>query len=501
MLICFLRVFNTQVLKYQKRRNNSMTETKIEVIRRPIHRVRQMTVEELKTLQLPLEIEGDTIVIEQGLRGWKLKEPVQLSLSKVLAAKEKGLVAYILRAFLSERPSFIPFVFNNQTIIKMARHFLRHCSGSIHTCYTYTVNVQKYAAWLGYSPDLIIQDLKPIGSIPDPERVQNHSGYLNDYLAVLQDEGLKPGTVNSCIKAVKTFYRTNGVKIELMEPLSRRVTYKDRAPKPEELMKLMEISNLRDKVIISCLALGAFREETLSKLQYRHVKEDLEKNRVPLHVHIEADITKGKYHDYDTFLGAEAATYLKLYIEQRRKGSADKRNPPETITEKSPLIRDATSHKPRGIGSKQIRKIVHQLYIEAGLIKQRNGRMYDLRVHSLRKYFKTQLLALGVQPDYVDYMMGHTIDTYHDIQSLGIDKLRNVYAASGLAIRRKTQINKVEALKEIIRAWGMNPEQLLTRDALSEGAITHKTAEDYENHQLQILGRQLKQLIQQETSV
>ena len=97
--------------------------------------------------------------------------------------------------------------------------------------------------------------------------------------------------------------------------------------------------------------------------------------------------------------------------------------------------------------------------------------------------------------------MGHTVDTYNDIQSLGIDKLRNVYSASGLAIRKKTEVSKVEALKEIIRAWGMNPEQLLTRDALSEGAVTHKTADEYENYQLQILSRQLKQLIKQETSV
>ena len=127
--------------------------------------------------------------------------------------------------------------------------------------------------------------------------------------------------------------------------------------------------------------------------------------------------------------------------------------------------------------------------------------MYDLRVHSLRKYFKTQLLALGVQPDYVDYMMGHTVDTYHDIQSIGIDKLRNAYASSGLSIRQKTQISKIETLKEVIRALGMNPEQLLTRDALTEGAIAHKTTEDLENHQLQILSSQLKQLIHKEASV
>jgi hypothetical protein len=106
--------------------------------------------------------------------------------------------------------------------------------------------------------------------------------------------------------------------------------------------------------------------------------------------------------------------------------------------------------------------------------------MYDLRTHSLRKYFKTQLLTLGIQPDYVDYMMGHTVDTYHDIQSLGIDALRNIYASSGLAIKRKIQVSKIDTLKEIIRAWDMNPEQYLTRDALAEGAITHKHQEDTE---------------------
>ena len=40
------------------------------------------------------------------------------------------------------------------------------------------------------------------------------------------------------------------------------------------------------------------------------------------------------------------------------------------------------------------------------------------------------------------------------------------------AIRAKLKVSKVDALKEIIRAWGMNPEQLLTRNALAEGAIT-----------------------------
>jgi len=473
-----------------------MTAEIIQAIPQPVLRTRQLTVDELKSLQLPIDIKGDTIIIERSLRGWKLRQPVTLDLDKVLAAKEKGLITYVLSAFICERPQLIPFVFDNQSILKMARHYLRHCSGSLHSSVTYISAVQKYSIWLGYNPDLITQDVKPIGNIPDPQRVQNHCGYLNDYLAELQDEGLKPGSVNNAIKGVKTFYRVNGIKVELAEPLSRRLTYKDRAPRPEELAKLLDIANLREKVIITMLALGAFREETLSKLKYQHIREDLESGNIPIHVHVEADITKGKYHDYDTFIGAEAALFLKLYIEQRKRGT--QKLLPETITDDSPLIRDETANHTKSIGSKQIRKLVHQLYLQAGLIKQPKGRMYDLRVHSLRKYFKTQLLALGVQPDYVDYMMGHTVDTYHDIQSIGIDKLRNVYASSGLSIRPKTQVSKIDALKEIIRAWGMNPEQLLTKNALSEGATTYKTQADLENHQLIALSDQLRQLIRQE---
>jgi integrase len=466
-----------------------------EAIQQPMMRTRYLSVEELKTISFPMIIQGNQIIIERGLKNSKLKHPVTLSLEKVLAAKEKGLIAYILNAFISERPALMQFVFDNQSILKMARHFLRHYSGSLKSCYTYTANMEKYATWLGSSPDLIINDIKTVGNISDPTRVQNHSGFLNDYLAELQDQGLKPGAVVNYIKIVKTFYHVNGVKVELSEPLSRRVTYKDRSPTAEELTKVLDIANLRGKVMVSMLALGAFREETLSKLKYRHVKEDIENNRVPIHVHVEAEITKGKYGDYDTFLGAEAAQYLRLYIDQRKNGS--RRTKPENMTNESPLIKDETKATPRSITSKQIRYVVHQLYVKANLVKHCNGH-YDLRVHSLRKYFKTQLLALGVQPDYVDYFMGHTLDTYHDIQSIGIEKLRNVYSAAGLAIRPKTQISKLEQIKEMVRALGMNPEQVLAKDALSAGAITVKESED---QQITVLRKQLKELILAEASV
>lgn len=47
----------------------------------------------------------------------------------------------------------------------------------------------------------------------------------------------------------------------------------------------------------------------------------------------------------------------------------------------------------------------------------------------------------------------------------------------------------------------MNPEQVLARDALMDGAATYTNPEDHQKHQLVVLRNKLKQLIRQEASV
>ena len=50
----------------------------------------------------------------------------------------------------------------------------------------------------------------------------------------------------------------------------------------------------------------------------------------------------------------------------------------------------------------------------------------------------------------------------------------------------------------MVRALGMNPEQVLTKNVLADGAITIKENED---NQLAVLRKQLKELILAESSV
>ncbi len=53
----------------------------------------------------------------------------------------------------------------------------------------------------------------------------------------------------------------------------------------------------------------------------------------------------------------------------------------------------------------------------------------------LAKVLQDPVGPLGVPADYIEYMMGHTISTYHDVQMKGVEFLRNIYAASGLSIK------------------------------------------------------------------
>ena len=125
--------------------------------------------------------------------------------------------------------------------------------------------------------------------------------------------------------------------------------------------------------------------------------------------------------------------------------------------------------------------------------------MYTVRTHSLRKYFRTQMSSSKVNNDIIKYFMGKTIDTYEDVQSLGIETLRNLYVSAAIHIRPKTKTNRIEQLKEIIRSWGDNPEEILTKDALLRGNIT-ETEDQNNDHQLSILAEQLKQIIKEEVS-
>lgn len=442
--------------------------------------------------------EGCTVMLEFGLTGRRLSQPVLIELKPDTPRRDFDLINYVATALAGLQPKFIPWLVESPALMRLAAHLRRHRTSSPGTLRQYANKLSRFCSWVGETPDKLVNQCFTDEGIVDQKAVKRLTRLLDEYAGELQARGLTPSTINTYMHAIRTLLRVNEVEVPRIPKPMKRVVYHDRAPRPEELLRMLEVADLRGKVIVSCLALGGFRTGTLARLKYYHVKDDLERNLVPLHVHVEADITKGKYRDYDTFLGWEAVEYLQLYLESRRLGSPCGKIPPETITDESPLISSLHSKTPKTVTVHQIYRVVHNLYLKAGLIKRGNPKRYVLRPHSIRKYFRTQLAAHGVPRDYVEYMMGHAISTYHDIRMKGIEHLRQVYSASGLSIKPRTKIDRVEMLKEIIRAWGMDPERILVKEALAEPHRIYATAIGREEERVRQLSQALKEMLRRE---
>jgi hypothetical protein len=60
-------------------------------------------------------------------------------------------------------------------------------------------------------------------------------------------------------------------------------------------------------------------------------------------------------------------------------------------------------------------------------------------------------------------MIEHPVDTYHDIQSQGVEFLRNIYTKGGLAIRLQSKLSKLDIMKEFARAQDWMRKRSLRR--------------------------------------
>jgi len=414
--------------------------------------------------------------------------------SNSLPLREKKAREYIVNSFNGKMSSLIPFALQNESILKLASYLLKYTTGSKHTLYQYVFGVHRFCNWMGKNPDSIIKD-----ALSSKSNVDLYIVKIDDFIGDLQAEDIALGTINNHVKGVKALFRVNGIGLMLPYRVPKSIRYPDRSPTPEELARIIDIADLRDKVIVSLLALSGVRIGTLTKLQYRHVKLDLESGIVPVHMHIEAEITKGKYHDYDTFIGSEGVEYLKAYLRARRvgnerlEGGRKRGMPTEEIVDSSPLIRNEHQTIVAPISPGTVHYAVQGLYHRAGLIERCGRARYDLRAHSIRKYFRTQLGAISTIPtDYIEYMMGHTISTYNDIKMKGVEFLRNLYASSGLSVRPKTRLSKVEQLKMFIESLGLNPNEVLSKDAL---VTPHRTVVESEQRKIEVLNQTLKQAI------
>ena len=138
--------------------------------------------------------------------------------------------------------------------MKIAKNLLNYTTGSNDTLYQYVFGVNRFCKWLNKNPDDVIREI-----VLDNTRIDGYIQYIDNFIGDLRAEKLAPGTINNYVKGMKALFRVNGINLAFPHRLSKRVKYPDRSPKPEELSKVMDYANVKEKAVVSILALSGMR--------------------------------------------------------------------------------------------------------------------------------------------------------------------------------------------------------------------------------------------------
>ncbi|MBM4401138.1 MAG: hypothetical protein FJ045_04220, partial [Crenarchaeota archaeon] len=85
-----------------------------------------------------------TVTFTESSQGYKLRSPLTLSLPDAENAADRKLQQYIIDTLLGRMPSLLVLTFENASTINLAKHLLRHRTGSTCTLYQYMYGIYRY---------------------------------------------------------------------------------------------------------------------------------------------------------------------------------------------------------------------------------------------------------------------------------------------------------------------------------------------------------------------
>ena len=245
------------------------------------------------------------------------------------------------------------------------------------------------------------------------DEVENN---LVDYLLYLKKKDLSTSFIGLNFSALKHFYFMNDVRINkekiakfMGEQKKKNV---DRSYTHSEIKSMLDIADLRFKVVISVLASTGIRIGPLPSLRLSHLSK-IEKQGQGIYKFIIYQNTKDEYF---TFCSPECASYIDSYLDYRTRSG-------EKLTKESFLIREQfdvndieqVRKQGRPISLNNVSNILYSLVVRSGVrkVNHNTSRGKDRQpiplAHGFRKFMTTQLINAEVNPEIREMLLGHSI--------------------------------------------------------------------------------------------
>ncbi len=237
---------------------------------------------------------------------------------------------------------------------------------------------------------------------------------FTDFVRKLEKEGKAGSYIARFKKVILSWLKFNDIRLQLTVNISGEnetpTIANERVPSREELARIMRKATSRGRVAIAIMAFSGLRPESLGDyegtdglrlgdLKELKLSDEIQFDKIPVTVMVKSKLSKAR-HQYFSFIGEEGATYIKEYLEERRKQG-------EELTYESPLLQfDVRGVKKNAfLRTTLVTRDIREAIAQAGL---------KMRPYVLRAYFSTALdIAESkgmISHPWRQFIMGHKGD-------------------------------------------------------------------------------------------
>ena len=290
---------------------------------------------------------------------------------------------------------------------------------------------------------------------------------LDDFISYLVNIGVAPHTIKDYVSGVKKWMLFNGVELsserlrEVAELPRMYVVTRDRVPSKEELRQILMACDLRGKALIATLASSGMRIGEVLNLRVK----DIDFSKRPVTVFIRPEIAKDRQARY-AFISDEAAELLKTYLGERIN------NPESYIFQgrhqgvrADGKVRQKSKWKNKPMTYYNAVVIFNNALRKAGLDSRDEGGRRVIHIHTLRKFFFTQLLPI-LGREITQALMGHKEYLDNAYRRFTLEQLGKYYLkampyltflSETMEYERMKKEIALEAIRRFAEALGIDP--------------------------------------------
>jgi integrase len=242
---------------------------------------------------------------------------------------------------------------------------------------------------------------------------------FTDFVRKMEREGKAGSYIERFKKVILSWLSYNNLDVKLKVNIrgkSETPTIADeRIPSKEELSRILRMASPRARVSIALMAFSGLRPESLGSftgtdgIRLQDFTEakitsdclSFDKKNIPSILRVRSPLSKGR-HQYFTFVGEEAITYINEYLQERSKKYKEKLAPnspvlafdPRGVKKTNPLLRTSL-----------VTRDIKEAIIKAG---------YSWRPYVLRSYADTNMIVAEskgfISHPFLSFLMGHKGD-------------------------------------------------------------------------------------------